>query len=214
MLTKAMRSTFSRWYCKIGLSAPLRKVTAITYLDPAGALQTLATKAYVVDKSVLQGQISPAYGTTMPCTYDHPAAVAVDFVAGYATPFTVNSTTNTITAIAHPFSNGEAVRLSNSGGALPAGLMAGIDYFAISVSGNTLQLSETEGGSSVDITGDGTGTHFAGGSDDSEWVAMRQAMLLMIGHWYNQREQTTGFQQHQLPMGVNALLGMNKVWGF
>lgn len=212
MLTRAISSTFDRLYADMGLSAPLRKVTIVTYLDSAGALQTLDPSFYVVDPSVLQGSITKAYAATWPCTYAHPAAVAIDYVAGYATPFTVNSTTDTLTANAHPFEDGDVVRLSNSGGALPAGLMAGVDYFAIGVSGNTLQLSTTEGGAAIDITGDGTGTHFAGGLDDSAFVAMRQAMLLLIGHWFENRAESVGFQTHNIPMGVAALLAPHKVW--
>lgn len=41
------------------------------------------------------------------------------------------------------------------GGSLPTGLTSGTLYFAISVSGNQLQLSTTSGGSAVNITADG-----------------------------------------------------------
>jgi uncharacterized phiE125 gp8 family phage protein len=213
MLTRIMRTKFDRWYCEIGLSAPLRKVIAVTYLDSAGALQTLASSAYVVDQSVLQGAITRAHAATWPVTFRHPAAVAVDYVAGYATPFTVNSTTNTLLAKAHPFASGDPVRLSNSGGDLPAGLLPGVDYFAIGVSANALQLAETEAGTAIEITGDGTGTHFAGGPDDSAFVAMRHAMLLLIGHWFDNRSESVGFQTQNIPMGVDRLLAPHKVWG-
>lgn len=212
MVTQTLRSTFEFFPCDMTLNAPLRKVTAVTYLDSSGALQTLSDTDYVVDTSELPGYIERAYSATWPVTYDHPAAVAVDFIAGYATPFT--ATSNTLTAKGHPFANGDSVRLSNTGGVLPTGLAASTNYYAIGVSGDTLQLSLTEGGTAVVITGNGTGTHFIGGPDDSSWVAMRQAMLLMIGHWFDRRESTTEYQAHELPMGVAALLGHHKVWGF
>ena len=41
------------------------------------------------------------------------------------------------------------------GGSLPTGLTSGTLYFAISVSGNQLQLSTTSGGSAVNVTADG-----------------------------------------------------------
>lgn len=41
------------------------------------------------------------------------------------------------------------------GGSLPTGLTSGTLYYAISVSGNQLQLSATSGGSAVNITADG-----------------------------------------------------------
>jgi uncharacterized phiE125 gp8 family phage protein len=212
MVTQSLRATFEQ-LGEMQLKAPLRKVTSITYLDQSAATQTLSPSTYVVEYTEIPGCVEQAYMAIWPITYDHPAAVTVDFVAGYATPFTVNATTNVLTATGHPIATGDVVRLCNTGGALPAGLSAGTNYYAIGVSGDTLQLSLTQGGAAIDITGTGTGTHFIGGTDDSAWVAMRQAMLLMIGHWFNQREQSTGFQQHEIPLGVNALLGMHKVWG-
>ena len=213
MMTQAMRATFER-FGEMRLKAPLRTVTGITYLDQAADTQTLSASSYVVEYDEVPGCIELAYNATWPVTYDHPQAVTVDFVAGYATPFTVNATTNVLTATGHPIATGDVVRLCNTGGALPAGLSTNTNYYAIGVSGDTLQLSATSGGSAIDITGTGTGTHFIGGPDDSAWVAMRQAMLLLIGHWYARRETAGDYQSHDIPMGAAALLGMHKVWGF
>lgn len=213
MVTQAMRATFPQ-FGDMRLKAPLRKVTAITYLDEAKATQTLSAASYVVEYAELPGCVELAYLATWPTTYDHPQAVTVDFISGYATPFTVNATTNILTATGHPIATGDVVRMCNTGGALPAGLSAGTNYYAIGVSGDTLQLALTAGGAAIDITGTGTGTHFIGGPDDSAWVAMRQAMLLLIGHWYARRETAGDYQAHEIPMGVAALLGMHKVWGF
>lgn len=213
MMTQAMRATFER-FGEMRLKAPLRKVTGITYLDEAAATQTLSTSSYVVEYDEVPGCVELAYLATWPVTYEHPQAVTVDFVSGYATPFAVNATTNVLTATGHPIATGDVVRLCNTGGALPAGLSTNTNYYAIGVSGDTLQLSATSGGSAIDITGTGTGTHFIGGPDDSAWVAMRQAMLLLIGHWFAKREQSGDYQSHDIPMGAAALLGMHKVWGF
>lgn len=213
MMTQAMRATFEH-FGELELTAPFRKVTSVTYLDEAGATQTLSTASYVVEYEGAAGCVELAYLATWPVTYDHPQAVTVDYVAGYATPFTVNATTNVLTATGHPIATGDVVRLFNTGGALPAGLSANTNYYAIGVSGDTLQLSLASGGAAVDITGTGTGTHFIGGPDDAAWLSMRQAMLLLIGHWYARREHTGDYQAHEVPMGVDALLGMHKVWGF
>ncbi len=46
---------------------------------------------------------------------------------------------------------------------------------------------------------------------------IRQAMLLLIGHWYANREQVTlgaGLTATQLPLGMDALLQPFKVYGF
>jgi len=73
--------------------------------------------------------------------------------------FTVNATTDLFTATAHGLGNGDRVAFTNSGGALPAGLAAVTEYFAIAVTSNTFKVSATPIGSAVDLTGIGTGTH-------------------------------------------------------
>nr|WP_269106835.1 head-tail connector protein [Massilia sp. TS11] len=44
---------------------------------------------------------------------------------------------------------------------------------------------------------------------------MRLAVLLLVGHWYNNREaSTTAANVSDIPFGVDALLTPAKVWGF
>ena len=63
---------------------PLQSVTSITYVDPVGATQTLATSVYqVVTNGEWPPKIVAAYGQTFPETRDQPNAVTVRFVAGY-----------------------------------------------------------------------------------------------------------------------------------
>lgn len=62
---------------------PLQSVTSITYVDTAGATQTLATSAYTVDTKHARARIVPAYGTVWPTVRDQINAVTVRFVAGY-----------------------------------------------------------------------------------------------------------------------------------
>lgn len=76
------------------------------------------------------------------------------------------ATTDIITQNAHGYSAGHAVRLTNSGGALPAGLSAGTTYYVGSITTNTYKLYTTfvdavGATNPVDITGTGTGTHTA-----------------------------------------------------
>jgi len=54
---------------------------------------------------------------------------------------------------------GDAVTVSNSGGALPTGLAAATTYFVQAVAGSVFQLSATYGGSAITITGTGSGTN-------------------------------------------------------
>ena len=52
-----------------------------------------------------------------------------------------------------------------------------------------------------------------GGPDDAAWVAMRQAMLLLIGHWDKNRSDTGDFPVHEIPAGAKMLIAPHKVWG-
>jgi uncharacterized phiE125 gp8 family phage protein len=130
------------WPCWIDVPrAPLLSTpaVAITYLDTAGATQTLATNQYRVDAPVgptaSRGTIERAYGVLWPSLYGVSNCVTVTFTAGY------------------------------------------------------------------------------GASPDTVPQAIRQAMLLMIGHWYINREDViTGTISVQLPLAVNALLAPYKTW--
>jgi len=73
--------------------------------------------------------------------------------------FTANATTDIITSNSHGLNNGDLVQLTNSGGALPAGLTTATNYYVLSSTTNTFQLSTTIDGSAVNITDAGTGTH-------------------------------------------------------
>jgi hypothetical protein len=72
----------------------------------------------------------------------------------------VNTGTEEITITGHGFSANQQVYLSNSGGALPAGLSSSTLYYILVVSANVIKLSLTSGGAAVDITAAaGGGTH-------------------------------------------------------
>lgn len=73
------------------------------------------------------------------------------------------ATTDICTATAHGYFTGDRVRLTNSGGALPAGLAAATDYYVIKLTADTFKLATTDAlataGTAVDVTGTGSGTH-------------------------------------------------------
>jgi len=85
--------------------------------------------------------------------------------------FTVNTGTDVITSVAHGLNNGEVVNFT-SDTALPGGLSAYLEevdtfifepngalYYVINATTDTFQVSTTLGGSAVDITSVGSGTH-------------------------------------------------------
>lgn len=73
--------------------------------------------------------------------------------------FTADATTDIITCTGNQFVNGNSVRVSNSGGALPAPLVAGTVYFVRDKSGVTFKLAATSGGAAINLTTNGTGTN-------------------------------------------------------
>jgi hypothetical protein len=96
------------------------------------------------------------------------ALVVADFV------FTA-ADTNICTKVAHGLATGDGpVRVSNAGGALPAGLAAATDYWVIRLDADTFSLATTLTlaliGTAVDITDAGTGTQTL--SDTADTVTL------------------------------------------
>jgi hypothetical protein len=86
-------------------------------------------------------------------------------VQGHATTFTADATANTITfPTDRMFDVGTGIRVTNSGGALPGGLSAGVTYYIIELTDRrTFKLATSVAnafaGTAIDITTAGTGTH-------------------------------------------------------
>lgn len=85
------------------------------------------------------------------------ALVVADFV------FTADNTTDTCTKVAHGLLTGDGpIRVSNSGGALPSGIVAATDYWVIKVGADTFKFATTLAnalaGTPINLTTDGTGT--------------------------------------------------------
>jgi hypothetical protein len=73
--------------------------------------------------------------------------------------FTAPASTDTVLApgSATYATNQTVVVFPTAGSTIPAGLTAGTVYYAISVSGDSFELSTTSGGSAINITADGSG---------------------------------------------------------
>ena len=84
---------------------------------------------------------------------------ANDYDAQGILPPAVSASADTISIPGHKFVAGDRAMVANSGGGLPAGLSAGTAYYVLVVDASTIQLSASSGGSAIDITTAGTGTH-------------------------------------------------------
>lgn len=74
--------------------------------------------------------------------------------------FTSAFATDTLTASAHGMIDGTPVTVASST-TLPAGLSAATTYYVVNAATNTFKLAESLGGSPIDLTDNGTGTHTA-----------------------------------------------------
>lgn len=131
------------------------------------------TNLILLDPSIPAGSVEPWFTATAKAGYLHcdgseKSMTAYEdlydvwggnFGLDVGTAFTADSSTDTFTATAHGLSNGDVVEVSNSGGALPAGLTENTKYFVVGAATNTFQVSASRGGSAVTITDNGTGTH-------------------------------------------------------
>lgn len=77
--------------------------------------------------------------------------------------FTASSSSGLLLTYTNDFNNLTKVRFTNSGGALPTGLTAGVDYYLVRVSATTARvatsLANAIAGTTIAFTDAGTGTH-------------------------------------------------------
>jgi hypothetical protein len=122
-------------------------------------VKTCADRFLVFSSSFLNLKVLSTYSVTCTTPRDNFAA------------FTANAGTDTLTSVAHGLNNGEVVYFSTDG-TLPGGLSlyieevdafvferVGLVYYVINKTADTFQVSLTSGGSAVDITSAGSGTH-------------------------------------------------------
>lgn len=159
---------------------PVLAVQSITYLDMTSTRQTMAATDYAVDSSGLLTLVTPVFGKIWQPTLPQIGAVQITFDAGDAAAITVSGSTIAIKGgIWKPLNVGDAVRFSNSGGALPIGLTPDTDFFVTATGTGTLSVSATLGGSSITFTDTGTGTSYIGAIDEGikAWMKLRATSL-------------------------------------
>ena len=84
------------------------------------------------------------------------------FTFHFVQEFTADAASDVITC-SQAYDTGSRIRVSNAGGALPGGLTAGVDYYAINIGSTTMKVATSYvnaiAGTAVNITDAGTGTH-------------------------------------------------------
>ncbi len=107
-------------------------------------------------------------------------------VTAHPTQTFTAATTDIITCNGHGVSQDDQLILSNSGGALPAGLATATRYFARDVTPNTFTLAASPGAAVVDVTGTGTGTHsfYVVGSVQYDFSTVAAATVGRYRAWF------------------------------
>lgn len=144
--------------------APVVRVVSVTYTDQAGAPQTVSANDYVANLTATPSFIAPVWGKVWPVALYQQGSVVVTYDAGYASKFTADATANTLTVSSSPktWAINDVVRLTNSGGLLPAPLAVNTDYYIVAAAAGVYQVSATSGGTAIDLTTTGTGTNYIG----------------------------------------------------
>ena len=186
---------------------PVISIDSITYIDTAGATQTLASSVYTLDSDSMPARLYLAYGQSWPSIRDVPKAITITYTAGYTTTFSTSYATDLVTVGNVVFADTNRVRVTTDSGDLPAGISTNTDYYVVSTSGSTLKLSATSGGSAVTLTDDGTGTHYIGFADRGN-VPDRviSAVKLVLTHLYEHRSEVTDFQNYASNFAAKNLL--------
>lgn len=85
ILPQQWRLTMDAWPTEVRLCRPLvTAVDTISYVDSAGAAQTLSPAACILSASDLQARLMPAYGASWPSARYQPGSIAITFACGWA----------------------------------------------------------------------------------------------------------------------------------
>lgn len=189
---------------------PLVKVDSITYVDTSGDTQTLDSSYYTVDTTSEPGRVTLAYNYSWPSTRTVEDAVTITYKAGYCTKAAATYASDILTVNEAVFSDTDPVRLTTDQGDLPAPLTEDKTYYVRDVTGSTLKLALTSGGTAITLTDDGTGTHLIGGRVVPARV--RAAIkILLCGLYENRQEEITGTIVGRFMFSVKNLL-MERRW--
>jgi uncharacterized phiE125 gp8 family phage protein len=204
---RPVREWFDRMSQCFELAAcPVLGVKAFKYTDQAGAIQTIAAGAYILDKFRAAARITPVYATFFPPARAIVDAVSIQYDVGMLVPVTGIAANGTLTAPGHNKVADDIVQLSTDGvpalgDALPAPFGANIAaltaYYVVNPVGDTFQLATQAGGAAIAATGGAIGAVrvFIGVLPDEMLLAMR----LMIDSWFRNRSSVSPSQVWEMP---------------
>ncbi len=188
--------------------SPLDSVEFIKYTDIDEVLQTWDSSLYTVDNANQLGLIYPAIDEVYPNTINYPNAVQVRYQAGPAEEANDTAQSGSATEIVlaaadtnvDDYYNGMLIEITSGKG---AGQYTRITDYVSSTKTATVSDSWSP---SLDATS--VYTIIA-----NTISPLRRAVLLLIGHWYENRENMlTGTIASEISLGVKSLTAPYKVY--
>jgi hypothetical protein len=204
------------------MRGPVVEIESIQYLDASGVTQTMSSTDYWLDAYTDPAKLTPALNKSWPATANRGGAVTINYKAGYVAGCTFDAATDAVTVKNwRTLAVNDAVRFSNSGGALPAELQAGMLYYVQSVvSAGVYKLSAASGGAAIDLSGAGTGLHFMA-QPGIHWAKpelppmVRAWLLLRCDTAYSHRGENVNVKRELVHMPyVDGLLDSERCWVF
>jgi len=125
LITQQWRQTLDAWPAEdVRLDrSPQVSIDSVTYIDTAGATQTLSSAAYVLDAATSPGWLIPADGATWPSTDTVANAVSITYTCGYGdaasdVPAPIRSWI--LLTVGYLYAQREAVDLTGKASAIPS----------------------------------------------------------------------------------------------
>lgn len=201
--------------------APVIEIESINYIDTGGNEQTVNPSDYVIDAISEPARITPIFGKIWPINRPQIGSVWVTYKAGYVAQAAFDPDTDTISIKNwRALAVNDSIRISNSGGLLPAGLNPKTDYVIKNiVDAGIYQLAVSANSAVINIADPGTGTHFIGqpGINFSQGEippAIKAWMLIRCDTHYSHRGENVNTRRGEikaLPY-TDRLLDNDRLW--
>ena len=179
-------------------------VDSITYIDQTGTVQTLPVASYQVDLISKPARIVPASGNYWPTVLTYlPGSVKIAFTAGsFAQKFT--------DALVVPSAAPYTVTLSQAANFASGPLLFTGGLTLVTAAGAPVPFTNSNGVLTVAGSYQGqtlTAVYYGGNAP----YTVQQAILLLVSHWYNNRDASDVLNLKEIPFGVNVLLDCEKL---
>jgi hypothetical protein len=176
-------------------------VQSITYIDLNNVVQTLDPATYFVDPNSEPARIVPMPGIYWPYTQSYlPGSVCISYTAGsYDTLFTDSLTVPAVAPFTVSLSQAAALAAGTSQLTSAVSLMTAGETpaaVAFTIAAGVLTVNSSYEGQML------TASYTAGAAPQT----VIQAMLLLISHWYSNRDAAMSTPPKEIDFGVRSLL--------